>query len=122
VATIHPEINAGSYCLKKIFHAKVASISTDSLKRILADEPGQWILIDLRISSESQKMPVKNAFSLPYEELAHTERDIFIRSGKKILFLSKDGRLAEFVCMQLSDEGIKNILYLENGIDNWHIE
>jgi len=119
VANIHSEIKASTYLFKKLFHEKAPSVSPESLEQTSINVPSKYILIDLRSVAEQQAKPVQNAFSLPYEELQHTDRAIFSDTGKKFIFLSKDGKLAEFVCMQLSEEGLKNVYYLEKGIDNW---
>lgn len=97
--------------------AKVNYISSDDLKKILDEGGNDFLLVDVRASSDYATGHLKNAINIPLDNLETQRKDI--PSYKKIILYDDNGVAAFQGAVRLFDVGVLNAFALSDGFNSW---
>jgi len=97
--------------------AKVNYISSDDLKKMIDEGGNNFVLIDVRDSSNYATEHLKNAISIPLDSLEARRKEI--PSYKKIILYDNNGIAAFQGATRLFDMGVLNTFALSDGLSSW---
>lgn len=83
--------------------------------------PDHYLFIDVRNSTQYQAAHAKGAVNIPAATF-YDQKSQFPRSGKEIVLMCGDGRLAAIAYGYLSYYGFLNLIRIAGGLENWTVE
>ena len=102
------------------FGENAPQISSYQLDSILRSKKDSVYLIDLRPEKAYFEGHIYGSLSMTFHDFMNTPVTDFKKIKKQVVFISDDGKLAELaVKLLLQKSLLKNVSYLENGINDW---
>ena len=80
-------------------------------------ENGECILLDIRTAGEFRSGHIRNATLIPVEELE--KRVPELDPNKKLVIYCRSGKRCLRALPMLTEEGYKEVMVLEGGIEGW---
>jgi len=109
----------GGYALSNAVHAPTLhEIDAAQFYADFKAHPDNYIFIDVRQPSSYQNEHAQGAENIPIASLT-TERDQLPKSGKTIVLICSDGKLAAIAYGYLEHYGFHNLLHIQNGLNEW---